>query len=55
MRSMSAYLSSSRERYVHEFYRELKSLIDELEMHQPVVIDAVTGILSETHSVKVFV
>ena len=30
------------DRYVHEFYRELKSLIDELEMHQPAVTDATT-------------
>ena len=27
---------------VVEFYGELKSLVDELEMHQPVVTDAVT-------------
>jgi len=27
---------------VPEFYGELKGLIDELEMHQPVVTDAVT-------------
>jgi len=29
-------------RYVLEFYGELKSLIDESEMHQPVVTDAAT-------------
>ena len=28
---------------MHEFYVELKSLIDELEMHQPVVTDATTS------------
>jgi len=27
---------------VAEFYEELKSLVDELEMHQPVVTDATT-------------
>ena len=30
------------DKFVPKFYRELKSLIDELEMHQPVVTDAVT-------------
>ena len=30
------------DRYVPEFYGELKSLIDVLEMHQPVVTDAAT-------------
>jgi len=30
------------DRYVPEFYDEFKSLIDELEMHQPDVTDAVT-------------
>jgi len=30
------------DRSVPEFYKELKSLIDELEMHQPAVIDAAT-------------
>ena len=28
------------DRSVHEFYGELKGLIDELEMHQPAVTDA---------------
>ena len=39
---MNAWLSSNRERSVLEFYGELKSLTNELEMHQPVVTDAVT-------------
>jgi len=30
------------DRYVSEFYGELKSLIDVLEMHQPVITDAAT-------------
>jgi len=30
------------DRSIHEFYGELKSLIDELEMHQPSVTDAAT-------------
>ena len=30
------------DRFVPEFYEELKSLIDELEMYQPVVTDATT-------------
>jgi len=30
------------DRYVPEFYGELKSLIDKLEMHQPAVTDAMT-------------
>jgi len=31
-----------RDRSVFEFYGELKSLFDELEMHQPAVNDAAT-------------
>ena len=31
-----------RDRSVLEFYKELKSLIDELKIHQPVVTDAAT-------------
>jgi len=31
-----------RDRFVHEFYRELRSLTDGLEMHQPAVTDART-------------
>jgi len=30
------------DKYVTEFYGELKGLIDELEMHQPAVTDATT-------------
>ena len=30
------------DKYVLEFYDELKGLIDELDMHQPVVTDAMT-------------
>jgi len=30
------------DRFVPEFYRELKGLIDKLEMHQPTVTDAAT-------------
>ena len=30
------------DRYVPDLYEELKSLVDELEMHQPVVTDAAT-------------
>ena len=30
------------DRFVPEFYGELKTLIDELEMHQPAVTDAAT-------------
>ena len=30
------------DRFVHEFYSEFKSLIDELEMHQPALTDAAT-------------
>jgi len=31
-----------RDKFVVEFYGELKSLVDELEMHQPAVTDATT-------------
>jgi len=39
------------DKFVPAFYRELKSLIDELEMHQPVVVDAATlkGIVRISH------
>ena len=45
------------DRSVTEFYRELKSLIDELEMHQRVVTDAVTlrGYLQDLAVPKFFV
>jgi len=39
---MNACLSSSKEIDVPEFYGKVKSLIDELDMHQPLVIDADT-------------
>jgi len=44
------------DRYAPRFYGELKSLIDELKMHQPVVTDAATlRKYRGSHNVKVFV
>ena len=45
------------DKFVLEFYGELKGLIDELEMHQHVVIDVATlrGVISRSRSVKVLV
>ena len=43
LRFISTCLSSSREiNLCLNFYGELKSLIDELEMHQPLITDAAT-------------
>jgi len=47
LRSMSLFELKHGDRYVLEFYEKLKSLIDELGMHQHVVTD--TAILRGYH------